>query len=106
MSEEITRVLFTKLVELAALELDEEEGEYIRAQLNSQLTAIAELTAVPLDANTPPAAHGVTYQPNTSAPAREDQHDGYKNPDEILAGAPQEEERYFITPEIPHEDLD
>jgi aspartyl/glutamyl-tRNA(Asn/Gln) amidotransferase C subunit len=106
MSEEITRELFAKLVELAALELDEEEGEYIRAQLNSQLSAISELEAVPLKADTPPAAHGVTYTPDTSAPARVDKHDGYKNPDEILAGAPQEEDRYFITPEIPHEDLD
>ena len=37
MTEEITRELFDKLVDLAALELDEEEAEYIRRQLNDQL---------------------------------------------------------------------
>jgi aspartyl-tRNA(Asn)/glutamyl-tRNA(Gln) amidotransferase subunit C len=106
MTEEITRDLFDKLVDLAALELEEEEAEYIRQQLNSQLAAIHELAAVPLDYNTPPAAHGVPYSAELSAPPRKDEHDPHKAPDAILAGAPEEEERYFITPEIPHEDLD
>lgn len=106
MTDEITRELFDKLVDLAALQLEEEEAEYIRRQLNSQLTAIHELAAVPLDEDTPPAAHGVRYMPATSAPAREDEHKPFPKPEEILAGAPEEEDRYFITPEIPHEDLD
>ncbi len=105
MSEEITRDVFDKIVELAALELEEEEAEYIRRQLNDQLTAIAELEAVPLDEDTPPAAHGVPYGPEISAPARRDAHDPFKNPGEILEVAPEEEERYFITPDIPHEDI-
>jgi len=105
MTEEITRDLFDKLVDLAALELEEEEAEYIRRQLNDQLTAIRELAAVPLDEDTPPAAHGVEFTDATSAPARQDQHDPYQNTDEILAGAPEEHERYIVTPDIPHEDL-
>ena len=106
MTEEITRDLFDKLVGLAALELGEEEAEYIRRQLNDQLTAIRELAAVPLEEDTPLAAHGVPFTADNSAPPRRDEHDPYKNPDEILAGAPEEHERHFITPEIPHEDLD
>jgi len=105
MSEEITREIFDKIVELAALELEEDEAEYIRRQLNDQLTAISELEAVPLDEDTPPAAHGVPYPPEISAPARRDEHAPFKNPDEILSVAPEEDERYFITPDIPHEDL-
>ena len=61
MTEEITRDLFDKLVDLAALELEDDEAEYIRRQLNDQLAAIRELAAVPLEEDTPPAAHGVSY---------------------------------------------
>jgi aspartyl-tRNA(Asn)/glutamyl-tRNA(Gln) amidotransferase subunit C len=105
MSEEITREIFDKIVELAALELEEDEAEYIRRQLNDQLAAIAELEAVPLDEDTPPAAHGVPFTPVVSAPARQDRHAPFAKPEEILEIAPDEEERYFVTPDIPHEDL-
>ncbi len=105
MTEEITRELFDKLVDLAALELGEEEAEYIRRQLNDQLASVRELAAVPLDENTPPAAHGVPYTPQNSATPRQDDHQPFPKPEEILDGAPEEEERYFITPEIEHEDL-
>lgn len=106
MTDEITRELFDKLVDLAALQLEEEEAEYIRRQLNAQLSAIHELAAVPLDEDTPAAAHGVPYTLATSAPARKDEHKPFPKPEEILAGAPEEADRHFITPEIPHEDLD
>lgn len=106
MSEEITRDLFNKLVDLAALELDEEEAEYIRRQLNDQLTAIAELAAVPLDEETAAAAHGVPYTADTSAPARKDTADPFPRPEDILEGAPEVVDRYIIAPETPHEDLE
>jgi len=106
MTDEITRDLFDKLVDLAALQLEEDEAEYIRRQLNSQLAAIHELAAVPLDEDTPWAAHGVPYSLDISAPTRKDEHKPFPKPEEILAGAPEEEDRYFVTPEIPHEDLD
>jgi aspartyl/glutamyl-tRNA(Asn/Gln) amidotransferase C subunit len=105
MNEEITRELFEKLVDLAALELGPEEAEYIRQQLNDQLASVRELAAVPLDEETPPAAHGVPYTAQNSAPPRLDVHQPFKKPEEILQGAPEEEDRYFITPEIEHEDL-
>ena len=42
--EKITREMFDKLVSLAALELDEEESEYLRTELNHQLAAVKELS--------------------------------------------------------------
>lgn len=105
MIEEITREIFEKLVELAALELGEEEGEYIRQQLNNQLTAITELAAVPLPEGTPLAAHGVPYTPEISPKERQDRHNPFPNPAGILEIAPETEDGYIITPEIPHEDL-
>ncbi len=105
MKEEITREIFDKIVELAALELEEEEAEYIRRQLNDQLTAIAELEAVPLDEDTPPAAHGVPYTEAISAELRPDLHNPFKPTGDILENAPEVEDRYFVTPDIPHEDL-
>ena len=105
MSEEITKELFDKLVTLAALELSEEEAEYLRQELNNQLKSVAELAAIPLDADTQAAAHGVPYTPDTSQPVREDKHDPYKDPKGILGQAPESEDGYFIVPEIPHEEL-
>ena len=58
MPEEITREIFDHLVDLAALEMDEEEADYLRKELNNQLNAIHELEAIEFDPSTP-----VTSQP-------------------------------------------
>ena len=105
MPEEITKEIFDKIVELAAIELSEEEAEYLRKELNNQLTSVAELAAIPLDEDTPIASHGVPYPVETSPEMREDKHDPFKNPEEILAQAPESEDGYFVVPDIPHEDL-
>ena len=105
MAEKITKEIFAHMVELAALELDEEEAEYIRRELNSQLTAIEELVAIPIDEDTELAAHGVPYPPEVSADLRPDEHRPHPAPEEILKGAPDTEDGYFIVPDIPHEDL-
>ncbi len=105
MTEEITREIFDKIVELAALELSEEESEYLRKELNNQLTSVAELAAIPLDEDTPIASHGVSYPDETSPEMREDKHDPFKNPEEILAQAPETQDGYIVTPDVPHEDL-
>lgn len=105
MSDEITPELFNHLVELAALELSAEEGEYLRQQLNNQLKAIHELEAIPLDPATPVASHGVPYPPETSAPMREDVIRAHPNPERLLETAPEVEDHYIIVPEIPHQDL-
>jgi aspartyl/glutamyl-tRNA(Asn/Gln) amidotransferase C subunit len=105
MDEKITREIFDKIVELAALELKEDEAEYIRRQLNDQLAAIAELEAVPLEADTPLAAHGVPYTQQISEEPRTDIHKPFEQTGDILETAPEVDERYFVTPDIPHEDL-
>jgi aspartyl-tRNA(Asn)/glutamyl-tRNA(Gln) amidotransferase subunit C len=106
MTDEITPELFEHLVELAALELRPEEGEYLRRQLNNQLKAIHELEAIPLDPLTPVASHGVPYTPESSPRIRPDEWLAYPDPGKILAQAPDTDEGYIIVPEIPHQDLD
>ncbi len=106
MTDEITPEIFDHMVELAALELDEEEAEYLRRQLNNQLKAVHELEAIPLDEDTPPATHGVPYTPASSPPLREDAITDKSEADDILAQVPEVEDRYIVVPEIPHEDLE
>lgn len=105
MSDEISPELFNHLAELAALELDSEEAEYLRRQLNNQLKAIHELETIPLEASTPVASHGVLYTPETSAPIRDDRPLPYPDPGRLVAGAPETEDGYIVVPDIPHQDL-
>jgi aspartyl/glutamyl-tRNA(Asn/Gln) amidotransferase C subunit len=106
MTDEITPDLFEKLVELAALELDASQSEYLRRQLNNQLKAIHELEAIEINAAVPPALHGVSYNPATSPALRPDDWLPCDNPQEILQQAPQVEGGYIIVPDIPHTKLE
>ena len=106
MNDSITPELFNHLALLAALELAEEEADYLRGQLTNQLKAIHELELIPVEAETPIAAHGVPYTTANSQPPRPDTWQPYTNVDELLAQAPETEESYIIVPEIPHTDLD
>ncbi len=106
MAEKISVELFSHLVELAALELSAEEAEYLRDQMNKQLKAIDELTAIHIPEGTPPAAHGVPYPAGTRPPPRRDEAVLAPEAEDILAHAPQVEDRYFVVPEIPHEQLE
>lgn len=105
MTDEITPELFKHLVELAALELDEQESEYLRGQLNNQLKAIHELEAIPLDASTPIASHGVSYTPAASPALRPDTWSPHPDAASLLKCAPETDEGYIIVPEIPTQDL-
>ncbi|MEI6291547.1 MAG: hypothetical protein WCP19_14045 [Chloroflexota bacterium] len=105
MSDEITPELFSHLVELAALELSEDEGEYLRKELNNQLKAIHELESIPLDASTPVASHGVPYTPVTSPSIREDKINIYPSVNSLLNVAPEMDDNYIIVPDIPHQEL-
>jgi aspartyl-tRNA(Asn)/glutamyl-tRNA(Gln) amidotransferase subunit C len=105
MSDEITPELFNHLVELAALELNADEAEYLRKQLNNQLKAIHELELIPLDPATPVASHGVPYTPATSPAIRADEIHSYPHPARLLKTAPETEDGYIVVPEIPHQDL-
>jgi aspartyl/glutamyl-tRNA(Asn/Gln) amidotransferase C subunit len=106
MTDQITPEIFEHLVELAALELDPTEGEYLRQQLNNQLKAIRELEAIPLDASVPPAAHGVAYPLERRQALRKDEWLPFLAPQAILDLAPEREENYIVVPDIPHTKLD
>ena len=106
MPNEITPELFNHLVELAALELTPDEAEYLRRELNNQLTAIHTLEQIPLDESVQPATHGVPYPPERRAPIREDATRPSTAADAILEQAPAVDERYVVVPEIPHEELE
>lgn len=107
MTEQIAVEIFEHLVALAALELGQEEAEYLRQQLNNQLKAIHELEAIPLEADTPVTSHGVPYTPETIPPIREDElaAEPATLAEAILAQAPETDERYIVVPEIPHTEL-
>jgi aspartyl-tRNA(Asn)/glutamyl-tRNA(Gln) amidotransferase subunit C len=106
MSEEITPELFQHLVELAALELEPEEGEYLRREMNNQLKAIHELASIPLETGVPTASHGIPYTVAISANFRLDEWRTSSEAEKLLAQAPEMEDGYIIVPEIPHKDLE
>jgi aspartyl-tRNA(Asn)/glutamyl-tRNA(Gln) amidotransferase subunit C len=105
MPDAITPELFNHLVQLAALELSPDEGEYLRRQLNNQLKAIDELTAIPLDPATPIATHGVPYTPASTPALRADEWRPHPHPEDILAQSPETDEGYIIVPDIAHTEL-
>jgi len=107
MTEDIITIeTFAHLVHLAALEMDEEEAEYLRGELNNQLKAIREMEAIPLDRDKQVTVHGVSYTKETSAAPRQDEPKPYHDPGGIIKQAPQSDGEYVIVPDIPHIDLD
>lgn len=105
MSDQISVDVFNHLVGLAALELTQEQAEYLRVQLNAQLKVIQELKAIPLDATVPISLHGVPFEKAESSFPREDIWKPYPDPKTILSQAPQVEDGYIIVPDIPHTTL-
>ena len=106
MPDEISPELFDHLAELAAFELSPAESEYLRRQLKSQLKAIHELERIPVPADVPLAAHGVSYAPAIRPALRADEP--ACDPAlaaRIVAQAPEVDEGYFVVPEIPHTEL-
>lgn len=106
MTDQISPEMFAHLVELAALELETGQAEYLRGELNHQLKAIDELAAIPLDDSVPIAAHGVPFTPAISPAPRPDEVQPGGDPAEILAQAPEESGGYIIVPDIPHTTLE
>lgn len=101
----ITPEIFRHLVELAALELEPQEAEYLVAELNGQLKAIRELEAIDLPEDVPITSHGVPYTAAISPPPRPDVVVPFAAPDELLSQAPETDGRYIVVPDIPHTDL-
>ncbi|MBN1266513.1 MAG: Asp-tRNA(Asn)/Glu-tRNA(Gln) amidotransferase subunit GatC [Anaerolineales bacterium] len=106
MTDEITPEIFQHLVDLAALELDPEETDYLRKELNGQLKAISELEAIEVDNMIEITSHGVPYTKAIRPPLREDMIKPFANPEAILAQAPEVEENYIVVPVIPHTELE
>ncbi len=106
MADQIDIATFNHMVELAALELDEDEAEYLRGELNNQLSVIQELKAVPLDDDIPAASHGIPYTPEISAQLRADKHIPFEDSAALIDQAPETDDGYFVVPDIPHEDLE
>ncbi len=105
MSDQITPEIFEHLVDLAALELDETQAEYLRKQLNNQLKAIHELEAIPIDASLPASLHGVPFEAAQSAAPRADEWKPSPHVKDILSQAPELEDGYIVVPDIPHTTL-
>jgi aspartyl-tRNA(Asn)/glutamyl-tRNA(Gln) amidotransferase subunit C len=104
--QEISPEVFDHLVKLAALELDQEQADYLRRELNSQLSSIRELAAIELDENLPLASHGVPYTDQSSPQLRKDEWYACPDTDAITSQAPQFEDGYIIVPDIPHTTLE
>ncbi len=104
--DEFTVGIFDHLVRLAAFELEVDEAGYLRDELNSQLKSIRELEAIEVDDKIPITSHGVPYTDAISLPLREDEIEPCKEADEILEQAPEVDDRYIVSPDITHEDLE
>ena len=104
--DEISEAIFRHLVDLAAIHLEEDEGEYLRRELNGQLKAIRELEAIEIEDDVSITSHGVPYTQEMRLPLRQDRIEECAAADEILQQAPDVDERSIVVPDIPHEDLD
>jgi aspartyl-tRNA(Asn)/glutamyl-tRNA(Gln) amidotransferase subunit C len=104
--EQINPQVFEHLVELAALQLDEKQAEYLRQELNRQLRSIHELEAIPIPEGLSITVHGVPYPSNTNLDLRGDQWQPFPNSADIIGQAPQSENNQFAVPDIPHTTLE
>lgn len=105
-TQPITPAVFKRLVELAALELEQGEAEYLRRELNQQLQAIRDLEAIELSPELEITSHGVPYSPDIRPDLRPDTDRPATFADAILEQAPEVEDRYLVVPDIPHTELE
>ncbi|MEA4811496.1 MAG: Asp-tRNA(Asn)/Glu-tRNA(Gln) amidotransferase subunit GatC [Anaerolineaceae bacterium] len=94
--EKITPEMFNKLVNLAALGLEEGEAEYLREELNHQLAAVKELSEIQVDPDVEEKPHGIDCM---GLPPRTDKWIPYPNPEKILALAPEQEQGMIVSPD-------
>ncbi len=106
MTDEITPEIFAHLVELASFELEPQNAEYLRKELNHQLKAIHELEAIPLDEKLEVSTHGVPYPRANRPPIREDENLPFTENGALTRQIPQFEDGYVIVPDIPHQTLE
>lgn len=104
--EAITPEIFAHLIDLAALELEAEEAEYLRGQLNGQLKAVRELEAIQAGDDVPITSHGVPYTSATSPALRADAAVVCPDAQAILNQAPESDGGYIVVPDIPGTELE
>ena len=105
-NSEITQEIFEHLVQLAALELEPDEAEYLRQELNRQLQAIHDLESIELPDDLPITSHGVPYNGGRRPDLRPDEAAPSNFADDILDQAPEIDDRYIVVPDIPHAELE
>jgi aspartyl-tRNA(Asn)/glutamyl-tRNA(Gln) amidotransferase subunit C len=105
-TEPITPQVFEHLVQLAQFELDDEERDYLRRELNRQMLAIHQLEAIELPDSAGVTSHGVPYPAPIRPGLRADEIAPSEQADAILEQAPNREDRYLVVPDIPHEALE
>lgn len=105
MNDQISIEVFNRLVELAAMELSEEQAAYLHQQLNNQLRAIRELASIPIDTSLEANLHGVPYIPEARPQLREDVLTSSSDEKSIHSQVPQFEDGYIVVPDIPHTTL-
>ena len=106
MSDYITPETFNHLVKLAELDMDAEEAEYLRGELNNLLKSIKELEAIPLDDQVPLSLRGVPYSQANSQALRADEWKPFENVAGIIDQAPEVDDDHIIVPDIPHTRLE
>ena len=105
-TEPIDPKVFDHLVQLAQLQLDDDERSYLRRELNRQMLAIYQLEAADLPDSAGITSHGVPYPEPIRPELRADQIEPSVFADAILEQAPKREGRYLVVPDIPHESLE
>ena len=84
-----------KVAELARLEFREEELEKFTEQLGNILTNIEKLNELDTD-GVEPTSHVL----DVPTPLREDEVRDWLTPDEALKNAPEEEDGFFVVPQV------
>jgi aspartyl-tRNA(Asn)/glutamyl-tRNA(Gln) amidotransferase subunit C len=105
MNDQISIEVFNRLVELAAMELSDEQAGYLHLQLNNQLRAIRELAEIPINNSLEANLHGVPYIPEARPELREDAWKPFADTESVLSQVPQFEEGHIVVPDIPHTTL-
>jgi aspartyl/glutamyl-tRNA(Asn/Gln) amidotransferase C subunit len=98
----ISKEIFDHLVDLASLELSDDEAVYLHKELNQQLKAIHELEAIPLNDEVKITSHGIPYTLEESLILRDDVVVNYSSLDDLIEQFPQFEDGYVIVPDIEH----
>ncbi|HET7009823.1 MAG TPA: Asp-tRNA(Asn)/Glu-tRNA(Gln) amidotransferase subunit GatC, partial [Anaerolineales bacterium] len=68
--------------------------------------AIAELESIEFGPSTRITSHGVPYLPGIRPELRPDEVRPAREADDILAQAPETEDRYLVVPDTPHTELE